>query len=226
MSLFDFVGEYVKSGSASDFVVRDDIVDSYVAWRQSPDRDLPTMQLTDLVKAQEDSRGVLPFDQYRQVLDVATEDGRRGAVKDCWQGWSLVWPNGNKTLPEPAADSRNDPVAEQPQEPQEPQGVRFADRNVHACFHFQQEYEPWQVGQYITKRVTQTYPDDIQHLEEKVKAAIRKLKGQRFCDSSAKWKMQSIEHEGLKYNVFVGFDYLQAASAHDQAWLPPGPLYG
>ena len=195
-SLYDFVDAYVSPSPDGDFVVRNDLVQAYTEWRQAPENDLPTMQLADLNEAERDSYNVLPTDDYKLDLLVKGTEGQRGHVADCWQGWSLSWPGGNKTSPK----------EEPPQQAPSPV-YQATDRAVHACFHFNDGYDPSQLTAYIRNRVTDSSPDDLQSLEGLVESTVMDLSVQK---SVAKWVMRTVEHETLKFNIFVR---LQAADA-------------
>jgi len=219
-TLQEFVGEFVHSGEETDFIVKEDLLSSYTNWRQLKE---PIMQISDLEAAESDVDNILPNAHWRNCL-VVEKDGQRGSVTDCWQGWVLTWPGGNRTEPtlitpvtkstgvtamyDPAAKyAIYDPAA------QYSSLVNVANSNqkdsqsirqVHACLHydFEKGYEPGELKHYLESRCTNTSPDDIEELEEAIVAAVKEIKRENVA--CAKWKVRHVHHEGIIINVFVG----------------------
>lgn len=192
MSIADFVQEHVFPAENSQFVVRQDLLDAFTEWRQRPEM-MPVMQMSDLEQATSDSRGVLPTEDFRTTLQVADSEGKKGTLSDCWVGWNMDWPNGNKTQPTPVVETSEPPVSEW--------GV---DRHIHFCFHFNTAdgYDRTQLQTYISKRVATTTPDDIQGLDQALEAAYNQLVA---SNREYPWRLKHVQHEGLVFTVFVAY---------------------
>ena len=218
MSLAEFVSKHVRASEPTDFVVRRDLVQAYTAWRQKRP---PVMQMSDLELAERASFNVLPVDSYRTVAEVTTLASGPGQVKDCFVGFFMTWPGGNKTQPTPVvstdmAGSMTSRAVSAPagadfgeltagtavRELTAGTGVR--EREVHACFHYRAAdgYEPGQLTDYVQNRVAISSPDDLDGLEESLRSAVAGLV-ESLKTSPARWKVRHVRHEGLVYNVFV-----------------------
>ena len=195
MSLADFVKEHVHEDEPQSFVPRKDLVSSYIHWRQRADSGLPTMQLSHLEAANKDSQAVLPENAYRPTLKVATGDGHKGLIRDCWQGYRIGWQGGERSEPEPV---------------QRTSSRKTNGQTVHACFHFKGDYDPRQLDAYVLNRVTQPSPDDISYLGLLLRHTVKELNEQMQSDPGD-WAVRSIEHQGFVFNVFVGRRGLQGA---------------
>ena len=201
MSLADFVQEHVSPAGDTDFLVREDLIESFTEWRKGRE---PIMQLTDLDHAQQDSYDALPTEAYRPDLVVTNEDGLKGRVTDCWVGWKLDWPDGNRT--EPVLVHEPPPTFPSP-----PKCVAPNPRHVHHCFHFSSDkgYDRSQFMTYLNIRATTTFPNDVEGLEEEIKAARQRLIREGPLPHSD-WRLDHVSHEGVIYNVFVTYkEYAQ-----------------
>lgn len=177
------------------FLVRKDLLDAFTEWRQQPEK--PIMQLTDLQEAKDSIKDALPFEDFKSTLLVSGPEGQKGTLSDCWVGWKMEWPGGNKTQPTPA-----------PAPVELPPSVAHTSelRRTHFCFHFntQDGYDGSQLEAYIRSRVSKSAPDDIGGLDEALQATYRRL-AVRDHRSLACWRLEHVEHEGLVYNVFVAY---------------------
>ena len=184
MSLADFVQEQVQKASSADFIVKDDLIKSYTQWRQERQ---PTMQLDDLYKAQQDVDSVLPEEDYHDLLVVNGEDGQTGHVDCAWKGYKLDWPGGNTTQPRLVAPDF---------------GALETGPAVHYAFHFTNGYDSSQFSNYLQNRVCPT-PANALALQAKLKDTVPALQ-KSIADLDCPWLMETVTHEGVCYNVFVG----------------------
>lgn len=195
MSLATFVKEQVQEADKSNFVARKDLVQAYINWRQRPNSDLPTMQLTDLTNAERDSATALPAGDWRPALKVASR-GQKGLVRDCWQGYELMWAGGSRVEPEPIM----------------PEPVRSKQATtVHGCFHFMDHYDPKPLSEYLLNRVNPDVYIDGTYLNRLLKHTVDTM----LPSIKSDWAMRSLECGGLLFNVFVGRSNLQGVSAMD-----------
>lgn len=192
MSLADFVQEHVFPAENDQFVVRQDLLDAFTQWRQQPEK--PIMQLSDLEQANNSIKDALPVQDFKSTLLVAGPEGQKGTLSDCWVGWKMDWPGGNKTQPTPAKMELSQPLATP------------ALRRTHFCFHFntQDGYDRSQLETYIRSRVSKSAPDDIGGLDQELEAAYNRLAA-LDRRGTACWRLESVEHEGLVFNVFVAY---------------------
>lgn len=200
MSLADFVQEHVFPAENDNFVVRQDLLDAFTEWRQQPEK--PTMQLTDLQEAKDSISEALPSEDFKSTLLVSGPEGQKGTLSDCWVGWKMDWPGGNRTQPTPAKMELPQSVAQAP-----------ALRQTHFCFHFNTRdgYDRSQLEAYIRSRVSKSAPDDIGGLDQALEAAYNRL---AVPDIMSCWRLEHVEHEGLVFNVFVAYkDGLNATGA-------------
>lgn len=186
MSLQQFADEYVQE-EAGAFLVRRDLLGAYTQWRQEQEQQ-PTMQLSDLWGAERDAATVLPEDCFHERLVVAMGTAR-GKVTDAWKGWALTWPNGNVTQPELMA------------EPAE-LGTEVDGPAVLWAFHFRGAYDAAVFRTFLAQRVPEA-PANAGALEAKVQAAVAGLEGP-LKDWAIPWSMDTVQHEGHQYNVFLG----------------------
>lgn len=195
MSLADFVQEHVFPAQQDEFVVRQDLLDSYTKWRQELQ---PIMQLTDLDQAQRDSDNVLPPENYNANL-IVTNGEEKGSIQDCWVGWKMDYPDGNRTQPTILSNIVDNGM------PIFDVTAPVAPRCVHYCFHYdsRREYDPSQLQQYLDIRAATTSPNDIEGLEEALKKAFAQMSTHRPRHSN--WRLQHVSHENVTYNVFVAY---------------------
>lgn len=180
MSLADFVDEYVQPQQSS-FVVKQDLINSYTSWRQLQQ---PTMQLTDLYKAQQEVHDILPNTSFRDVLTVQNEDdGTHAIVDESWQGFSLTFPGGNRVCPRVVYPSDEERHSMTPV--------------VHWSFHFRKGYSSQPLMHYLTHKVTEGIPSDTKTLAHLLRESVARL--QLRSDSCG---VETIFHEGVAYTVF------------------------
>lgn len=185
MSLEEFAADNLTRGEASDFVVKKDLLDSYTEWRQKRQ---PTMQLTDLFKAQQDVDLVVPYEDFEAVLTVTHPDGRTGQVDESYHGWRLLWPGGNKTQPELTAA------------PLDVSDSEMTGPAVHYCFHFLKGYDRQVLNNYLVNRVSSS-PANVAGLDLALQAAVDDVQRSLKALHSA-WSMKTISYEGMRFNVF------------------------
>lgn len=195
MSLATFVKEQVQEADKSNFVARKDLVQAYIHWRQRPDSGLPTMQLTDLTNAENDSPTALPTGDWRPTLTV-TSRGQKGLVRDCWQGYELKWAGGGRIEPEPIVSAPVDSKR---------------SRTVHGCFHYLDHYDPKRLNDYLDSRVNPDVYIDATYLGRLLKHTVDNM----LPNIKNDWAMRTLECGGLLFNVFVNRSNLQGVSAMD-----------